>query len=183
MLKSKDTAIEWCKNMHRQTNHFYDNYIPYEFHLNMTWAMGKRWIQLIPEEDHDLVEIACYAHDIIEDTRQTYNDVKDALGRRVANISYALAHEKGKNRIQRADDRYYNGIVNTEYAVFVKLCDRMANVTYSSLFGGRMYSVYMDEMNSFVRHLGYKNKPDDKLEPMFGELLDMVFGTNSILHV
>ena len=102
MKMNKEDAIEWCKSKHRAMNQKYDGYLPYEFHLNLTGTMGKRWIHLIPVEDRDLVEVALYAHDLIEDTDQTYNDVRDVLGEEVAEIAYALTKEKGRNRKQRA---------------------------------------------------------------------------------
>jgi len=56
---------------------------------------------------------ACWGHDLIEDCRVSYNDVKDALGQEAADIIYAVTNEKGKNRKERANDKYYEGIRNT----------------------------------------------------------------------
>jgi hypothetical protein len=70
-------------------------------------------------------------------------------------IVYALTNEKGRNRKERAGKRYYEGIRNTPYAPFVKMCDRMANIRYScgsyNMGNLRMAKVYEDEMPYFTR--------------------------------
>ena len=40
--------------------------------------------------------LACWGHDLIEDTRVSYNDVKGQLGEEAADIIYALTNEKVK---------------------------------------------------------------------------------------
>ena len=70
-------------------------------------------------------------------------------------IVYALTNDKGRNRAERAGEKYYQGIRATPYAPFVKLCDRLANVTYtcsidSGKSGSRMREVYKGEMGHFL---------------------------------
>jgi (p)ppGpp synthase/HD superfamily hydrolase len=101
------------------------------------------------------VLMAAWGHDLIEDTRVSYNDVKNHLGQEAADIIYALTNEKGKNRKERANDKYYEGIRNTPGAVFVKLCDRIANVQYSKMTKSRMFEMYKNENPEFIRQLGY----------------------------
>jgi hypothetical protein len=72
-----------------------------------------------------------------------------------AEIVYALTNEKGRTRHERAGEKYYKGIRETPYAPFVKLCDRLANVTYSCSIdsgrdGHRMREVYKSEMGVFL---------------------------------
>ena len=81
---------------------------------------------------YEEIGIACWGHDLIEDTRVSYNDCVKALGEIPASIIYAVSNEKGKNRKERANDKYYAGIRETPGALFVKLCDRIANVQYSN---------------------------------------------------
>jgi hypothetical protein len=80
--------------------------------------------------------------------------VKNHLGQEAADIIYALTNEKGKNRKERANDKYYEGIRNTPGAVFVKLCDRIANVQYSKMTGSRMFEMYKKENINFMVSLG-----------------------------
>ena len=100
--------------------------------------------------------MAAYGHDLIEDTRVSYNDVKEVLGQQAADIIYAVSNEKGKNRKERANEKYYEGIRNTPGAVFVKLCDRIANVQYSKMTKSRMFEMYKKENAEFTKALGLK---------------------------
>lgn len=65
-----------------------------------------------------------------------------------------MTNEKGRTRKDRANDKYYEGIRNTPYAVFVKLCDRIANVQYGIENGGTMVEKYRTENRHFVQQLG-----------------------------
>jgi (p)ppGpp synthase/HD superfamily hydrolase len=161
--KAKTYAIQ-C---HAETNHLYDDQ-PYEIHLRMVVAAAEKFIHLIPEADRDTVLAGCWVHDCIEDCRQTYNDIKAATNETVAEIAYALTNEKGKNRKERANDLYYAGIKNTPFAVFAKLCDRIANVQYSvnnknqeklqlyrnenADFEKKIYDLKYEEMFEFLRN-------------------------------
>ena len=81
-----------------------------------------------------------------------------------AEIVYALTNDKGRTRAERAGEKYFQGIRSTPYAPFVKLCDRLANVTYSCSVdsgrnGDRMREVYKGEMGVFLPAL--ISKTDD----------------------
>ena len=69
-------------------------------------------------------------------------------------IVYALTNDKGRSRAERAGEKYYQGIRETPYAPFVKLCDRLANITYSCAGEGahslHMKEVYKHEMPHFL---------------------------------
>ncbi len=109
---------------------------------------------------------AVYGHDLIEDTRVTYNDVLHRAsmhegkyhGERIADIIYVLTNEKGKTRKERANDKYYEGIRATPGAVFIKLCDRIANVKYGVMVAGSMVGKYEKENLSFLQSLGITNE-------------------------
>jgi len=149
--------IEWCIEQHRKTNHFYDTYLPYEFHLRMVVQVWSTWSHLMEREWSEL-EIACYGHDLIEDCRVSYNDCKSVLGEYAADIIYAVTNEKGKTRSERANKKYYDGIRNTEGATFVKLCDRIANVQYSKLTKSKMFEMYKKENGEFVKQVSNNDK-------------------------
>ena len=95
--------------------------------------------------------------------RLTYNDVvrtarkwrTEEQAQMAAEIVYARTNEKGRTRAERAGEKYFQGIRATPYAPFVKLCDRLANVTYSCSVdsgkdGSRMREVYKGEMRQFL---------------------------------
>ena len=79
-----------------------------------------------------------------------------------AEIVYALTNDKGRSRSERAGEHYYAGIRETPYAPFVKLCDRLANMTYC--FNGtndannHMHKVYASEWSHFIQAITVCNK-------------------------
>lgn len=169
--------VQWCLDKHKETNHFYDTYLPYEFHLRMVVQAAKNYIHLYKSSCKGDVEsciedimFACWGHDLIEDTRTSYNDVKIVLGQTAANIIYAVTNEKGKTRKERANDKYYEGIRNTEGAVFVKLCDRIANVQYSKMTNSSMFEKYKEENNNFIEQLGWFGDVTHPYYDMFADL-------------
>lgn len=162
----------------------YDTYLPYEFHLRMVVNVYQRFKDILPSNIEygtgdrvinpvaqlsvsHVIHLACYGHDLIEDTRVSYNDVKKVLGEGAADIIYAVTNEKGKNRKERANDKYYEGIRNTDGAVFVKLCDRIANVQYSKMTGSRMFEMYKKENEEFGEKLGVWLVPGYTAHPCF----------------
>lgn len=144
--------ITYAIDAHQNTNHLYDDN-PYTYHLGMVVNYAFKYLHIIPEYQQDNIIAACWLHDTIEDTRKTYNDIMSVSNSTVADIVYALTNEKGKNRKERANDKYYEGIRNTPFAVFVKLCDRLANVKYSIETKSRMKDVYEKENNDFIESL------------------------------
>ena len=184
--------IKWCIKQHTDTNHMYDTYLPYEFHLRMVNQVANSFKNLLNDEvdyftgqkeyesGRDVTEtlqsaclLASWGHDLIEDTRVSYNDVKNMLGQAAADIIYAVSNEKGKNRKERANDKYYEGIRKTPGAVFVKLCDRIANVQYSKMTGSRMFEMYRRENEEFCKQLGVANSPQHECFPLCAYLLEI----------
>lgn len=155
-----EEKIEWIFEHHRSTNHKYDDYLPYEFHLNMVARIAKDFSHLISFDARESVELAAYGHDLIEDTRVSYNAVVEVLGIDVAKIIYAVTNEKGQTRKERANEKYYSGIREIPFATFVKLCDRIANVQYSKMTKSRMFEMYKKENDHFMKELGWNSEKD-----------------------
>ena len=164
-----EAARTYATACHAAVNQRYDEH-PYSFHLGMVADMARTFQELLPSEQRDVAVAGAWVHDVIEDTRQTYNDVVKAVGVEIAEVAYALTNEKGRTRAERASDAYYAGIRANPVAWFVKLCDRLANVAHSARQGGRMVEVYRREHPEFRAKLW---KPE--LEPMF-ERLEQLLG-------
>ena len=64
---------------------------------------------------------------------------------------------KGRTRAERAGEKYYKGIRETPYAPFVKMCDRLANISYScsqdDSDNGRMKKIYKEEVPHFLNSI------------------------------
>jgi hypothetical protein len=106
----------------------------------------------------DIVRCALTMHDLEEDARFTYNDVKAeatnffrnaVAGTMVAEIVHMVTDEKGKNRAERKNEKYYKELRENKLAVFVKLADLSANTLYSKLTGSSMYEKYKKEFPKF----------------------------------
>jgi (p)ppGpp synthase/HD superfamily hydrolase len=147
MISTK--ARDFAEKAHREVNQLYGTQ-PYVVHLDAAESVGGRFAHLLPleKEVFYIVRSAIYLHDIMEDCRVTYNDLKTEFGVRIADIVYAVTNEKGKTRKERANAKYYQGIRDTEFAVFVKLCDRIANVEA----GGKL-DMYRKEQKEFEEGL------------------------------
>jgi len=152
-LSVEEIAKDYAIRRHREVNHHYNALYPYAFHLQMTVEAAEKFIDLIPEEDRSDVIGGCWVHDIIEDARETYNNVKHATNETIAEYAYALCNEKGKTRKERANEKYYQGILNYKHALFIKLCDRIANVTFSVNEKSSMINMYRKEYDDFYANL------------------------------
>ena len=160
---------------HAATNHQYDCH-PYSYHLSSVISFALQFIELIPLEQRDNVLCACAGHDLIEDARETYNDVKKRSNLHVAEIIRACTNlTRGRNRKERMPELIYEEIKSTPGALFVKLCDRMANAKYSKERGGSQFDMYRREHSHFKGML-YE---DAIYEPMW-EHLETLLDLNKI---
>lgn len=109
-------------------------------------------------EDFQLALMGAWGHDLIEDARTTYNDIKQfkhkdpkssldgtILIPELANIIYACTELRGKNRSERHGHEYIQLLRENRLGRFVKLCDIIANVNYGLLTNSSMYNKYQDE--------------------------------------
>lgn len=155
-LSLSERARLYAERVDTETNHLYDGK-PYSVHYDMVVDVANRFMHLDTEDNSwkEIILAACRTHDVIEDCRQTYDDVNKALNSSyVADIVYALTNEKGKIRKEKANDKYYEGIRITPCATFVKLCDRIANVEYSiKTSSTKKIDMYAKENDNFHRQL------------------------------
>ena len=178
--------------LHQSVNETYGDELPYGFHLDMVVEGICCYGHLVCVREDDVLPILFggFYHDSIEDARLTYNDVMSVARRwlteeqalMATEIVYALTNDKGRTRAERAGEKYYQGIRETPYAPFVKLCDRLANVTYSCSDAGkinlRMKEVYKGEMHHFLSGINSHSQdrrflvPKDIIEVLAEILID-----------
>lgn len=157
--------------IHAGVNQTYGKDLPYGFHLDMVATCAMKYGYLVIEDSEDImpVVLGAYFHDTIEDARMTYNDVvktakmffSEEKSILAAEIVYALTNDKGRTRAERAGQRYYQGIRETPYAPFCKMCDRMANTDFSCSgrddAGHKMKEVYREEFPHFLEAITVDN--------------------------
>ena len=153
--------------LHQSVNQTYGDDLPYGYHLDMVVQGIRDFGHLVCVREADVLPLffGGYYHDSIEDARLTYNDVMKTARQflteeqaiMATEIVYALTNDKGRTRAERAGEKYYQGIRETPYAPFVKLCDRLANIVYSCAGNGRdnlhMKEVYKSEVPHFLANI------------------------------
>jgi len=158
------TIRQWAHELHASVNQTYGDHLPYGYHLDMVVDGIREFGHLVCVCEADVLPLffSGYYHDSIEDARLTYNDVmKEARSMMTeeqalmaTEIVYALTNDKGRTRAERAGEKYYKGIRETPYAPFTKLCDRLANITFScsaaDQSNDRMRQIYKQEMPHFL---------------------------------
>lgn len=165
-----EVLAQAAAHCHAAVNQTYGGYLPYEFHLRLTASYAQRYLPLLQLDaaDRETLLAAAYFHDALEDARLTYNDLTKLLTRlkdehgllldvtAAAEAVYALTNDKGRTRAERAGKAYYAGIRQTRFAPFLKMCDRLANLRYSTLWTPRqrMAEVYRNEMPHFLENIG-----------------------------
>lgn len=154
-------------------NQKYNENLPYSFHLKAVHSMAIKYNNLIPYAKRDIVYIAAFGHDLIEDARMTFNDVKEMLNSwEIADIIYLCTEEKGKNRSDRHNSKFFLELSTNRLAVYVKLCDIMANVLFSLITNSSMIRKYKDEFKTVKDYL-YKEGEYDKLWEDLEKLLSI----------
>ena len=170
--------------LHANVNQMYANNLPYSHHLTMVAKYALRYGHLAAKTEEDVIVLisAAWLHDTIEDTRQTYNNILRLLSQimpqyayKVAEVVYALTNEKGKNREQRANDKYYFEMSKVPLAPFVKMCDRLANIEFSCTTtekSGKL-DVYTKEFPSFWQKINQNeaNSVAPELKTLAEEML------------
>mgnify|MGYP001465973689 FL=1 len=125
------------------------------------YAQGSKFFHLLSDTEVLAVMFALYGHDLIEDGRKTYNDILSKVNKlllptygevyceAIVDIIYCVTDEKGKNRSERKNEKFYRELDQNKLAVFVKLSDMAANKLYSKLSGSSMYDKYNKEFPKF----------------------------------
>lgn len=164
---------QYFYNLHDvECNQKYNKTLSYSFHLEMVASQARLFEKLIPVDNphHDNIWIGIYGHDSIEDARITYNDIKQLFGEQAAEIIYLCTEDKGRNRDERKSNVWYHQLKTNKDAVFVKLCDIIANVKFSLLTNSSMFNKYKQEYNQKVKQHLYC----EEYKPMF-DYLDKIF--------
>lgn len=146
---------------------------PYVLHLRATWSVGLRHLESNwHADDHTRIVAGLCFHDVLEDTTHTYEDLRKVLGpyfpKGVVLIPGAAPGTDlnevlediwavtgfGRNRKERLACALAK-IQDRPHAQYVKLCDRLANMTFSFLMyePGGMFDVYRREYKEFRAHL------------------------------
>lgn len=166
-------AREFAVKAHNDVNHWYGD-VPYTTHLQAVVTVADKHLELLHSVERPVAISACWCHDTIADTRKTYKDVKRATSEEVAEIVRLVTEDvRGRDREERMPLSAYIEIGHNKLALFVKLCDRIANVSNSLVTGHKMYITYLDEREKVVKGFTSYSAWSDQFAPMFKELADL----------
>lgn len=116
---------------------------PYIYHLDRTWEIANDFNL---SED---VQVACYLHDVLEDTEVKFEEIWGEFGWEVAQLVFLVTDEWVRNRRERKD-KTFPKIRSNENAVQIKLCDRIANIKSCLLDKNKsLLKMYVDEDSYF----------------------------------
>lgn len=138
-----EKLLEQAK-MYAVRNHGLQEYdgFPYHKHLDDVDTIVQRYSKAVKHR------IAAWLHDIIEDTPVSYNDIDKQFGYEIAEIVFCVTDEMGRNRAEKKPKTYPKIRSNSD-AVFIKLCDRIANIESGLKTGNSMTKKYLKEHTEF----------------------------------
>lgn len=166
--------IKFCIHQHDvECNQKYNKILPYSFHLNLVAEQAKKWGFLLKTDDEKLLTLyGAWGHDLIEDARLTYNDIKNGVFsltiyqlNQLADIIFACTELRGKDRDERHGPEFIQGLKNNKLGLFVKLCDISANVGFGLLTNSTMVARYRKEFPKFKEQLYL-----DEYKPLFDHI-------------
>jgi len=101
----------------------------YTHHLACVEKIVRRYWDDTNNIGKDLI-VSAWLHDLIEDTKTSYEDIKNIFGKDIAELVYSVTNELGRNRQEKAK-KTYPKIKKHPFAVYLKLADRIANIEFA----------------------------------------------------
>lgn len=156
--KAKEFAIHWHCEVNKQ---MYGNE-RYSKHLEDVVGLVKKYLKAndalhtnsstIVYSDRPTILAAAWLHDVVEDCEQvSLDDIEEEFGVYVAKFVGALTAPKG-TRKEKVEKGYYRNLRDLPVPLFIKLCDRLANVRSAIVSGNtRLLKMYAKEHNELVR--------------------------------
>jgi (p)ppGpp synthase/HD superfamily hydrolase len=138
----------------------------YGYHLVSCYLIGS-----VFTSDQNILS-AIWLHDVLEDTDTTYDELKKEFGDKIADLVFKVTDGDGKNRKERKE-KMYQKIGSDEKAIFVKLCDRVANVMYSKKSNRNLFKMYVKEHDSFYNAL-YNETHSDQVLSLWDKLDNII---------
>lgn len=184
-MKIFEIHRENAKNYHNNTNCVYDNH-EYIYHIDMVVDNIVKYENIFNDtNDYVLTSIAGYYHDCIEDAQLSFNNIKDVSNVDVARIVLAVTDIHEENRLMR--HLMTMGKTVKDYrAIVLKLCDILANASYSKKTGSSMFKKYSKEYEYrrpiFKAALNwYKNELNQEAVDVLWEELDEIHNYKKVM--
>ena len=122
------------------------------------------------EKDLDIL-VSSWLHDTLEDTNNSYNDVKKEFDINIAEIVYCVTDEMGRNRKEKKE-KTLPKIRSNPKSVILKVADRIANVEFGISEGSSFVDMYRKEHPDFQ----YQLRIYRQIDAMWEHLEKILFG-------
>lgn len=117
---------------------------PYSYHLDRVAEIAKQFMPTYWDELEQTEALAlAYLHDVGEDTQVGAEEIIALFGAKIEGLVDNISDEAGPTRKERKRKTWHK-IRRDKKSVFIKLCDRLANVSE----GGKL-DMYRNEMSLF----------------------------------
>ena len=130
----------------------YDGLDYADAHLSKVAEIARKYSNLY-YLDTDIVGAIGWLHDVLEDTKCTYDELLTKFDSTIADTVYAVTDEIGFSSRKLRKLHSYSKIRSSRLAVYIKLCDRLVNVSN----GGKL-DMYYKEHYAFKAALWEPNE-------------------------
>ena len=144
---------------------------PYSKHLDDVVKNIEKYIYYIDIEDREDMLACGYLHDIVEDTEISPSDLRKMFNEKIADTVFRVTNERGFNRKEK-NFKTYPKIWTSRNAIFLKLCDRLANSVNSKKNKKELFKMYVKEYPVFR----YALKIGDSMFKNLWKDLDKIMG-------
>lgn len=163
-------AKKYALLTHHGVRQRYDKKYPYYYHLKMVSNNAIRFKSCLTHEQFITAYLICLFHDLIEDCRLTYNDVKQMWGKEVADGVFVCTDLRGKNRKERHGPQFIKELKESFLGTYSKLCDVFANMEMGMKTGSSMLDMYRKDYPYTKRDL-YRSEFDHIFHAFESELI------------
>lgn len=118
--------------------------LPYVYHLDQVYAVLSRF-----EYWDEMLLAAAYLHDVVEDTSVRIIDIDCEFGIRVGSLVLAVTDMPGATRNEQKASTYPMIKASGEFAIVLKLADRIANMEASGNSRDTRREMYRKEYPEF----------------------------------
>lgn len=151
---------------------------PYSYHLEMVTDVAVRHLTMSKSAyftgSFKEILMAAYGHDLLEDTKIRYDHLVRESNEETGRLIYLVSDEFGRNRAERKA-KTYPKIATDQAAIFIKLCDRIANVAHAKYVSddADKFRMYQDEHDEFFKAL--RACSDYHLDGLWNELGHLIY--------
>jgi len=139
-------TTEYAQKCYDDANCVYgDKRENYFVHILMVMRMAIKYQNVFKKvEDRQLSILGAIVHDLMEDAKQSFNNIAHICGKRVAAIALALTDVPAENRLMK--HLLTMGKTVQDYiAILDKMYDMGSNAAFSKEAGSSMYPKYVAE--------------------------------------